>query len=43
MVTAEKGFAIYNIDEFFESDKATPEMVFSEFGKKTYGLDVANN
>jgi len=41
LVTAEKGFAIFNIDRYLDSDQEAPEMIFSEFGKKTYGLDIA--
>lgn len=43
MVTADHGFAVYDIEGFFESDKEMPEMIFTEFGKKTYGLDVVNS
>lgn len=42
MVTADIGFAIYNIEGYFEDEIEKPEMIFSEFGKKTYGLDVIN-
>ena len=41
LVTAEKGFAIFNIDGYMESTLESPEMIFKEFGKKTYGLDIA--
>ena len=44
MVTAEKGFAIYDIEDFYENhNRDFPLLMYQEFGKKAYGLDVIQN
>ena len=40
LVTCEKGFAIFNLEGFLESEEKAPPMIFSDFSKQAYGLDI---